>query len=58
MLIGPPLDAALDEAELERLLVAALAQHSVREAADLVAAATGIARKKVYTAALRLAGRD
>jgi len=58
LLIGPPLDAALDEAELERLLVAALAQHSVREAADLVAAATGIARKKVYTAALRLAGRD
>lgn len=57
-LVGPAESQPTDDAELDRLLTAALAQHSVREASDLVAAATGVARKKVYTAALKLAGRD
>nr|WP_238321221.1 16S rRNA (cytidine(1402)-2'-O)-methyltransferase [Thioclava atlantica] len=44
----------IDEEELAALLKAALSQGSLRDAVDQVAADTGLARRKVYQAALAL----
>jgi 16S rRNA (cytidine1402-2'-O)-methyltransferase len=52
VLVGPPEEA--DPEDLDGRLVAALADHSVRDAAALVAAATGLPRKLVYARALEL----
>jgi 16S rRNA (cytidine1402-2'-O)-methyltransferase len=58
IVVGPPgADAAADrntEADLDAALQAALATNSVREAAALVAAETGLPRRQVYARALRL----
>ncbi len=53
VLVGPPEDN--DAEDLDGSLVAALKGHSVREAAALVTAATGLPRKVVYARALVLA---
>jgi 16S rRNA (cytidine1402-2'-O)-methyltransferase len=54
VLVGPPADEAAPEADLDALLSAALASNSVRDAATLVATATGLPRKLVYARALAL----
>ena len=56
VLIGPPEDN--DAEDLDGSLRAALKQHSVREAAALVTAATGLPRKVVYARALELATEE
>jgi 16S rRNA (cytidine1402-2'-O)-methyltransferase len=53
VLVGPPEDN--DAEDLDGSLLEALKQHSVREAAALVTAATGLPRKVVYARALVLA---
>jgi 16S rRNA (cytidine1402-2'-O)-methyltransferase len=52
LLVGPPEQA--DPEDLDGQLTAALASHSVKDAAALVAAATGLPRKLVYARALAL----
>ncbi len=52
VLVGPPEDN--DAEDLDGSLRAALRDHSVREAAALVTAATGLPRKVVYARALAL----
>jgi 16S rRNA (cytidine1402-2'-O)-methyltransferase len=55
---GPPLpDAAPSADEVDARLRAALRQLSVREAAALVAAATGLPRRQIYARALGLKDR-
>ena len=54
IVIGPPLEKIVDEAEIDRFLGAALKDGSVRDAADAVTAATGLPRRKVYARALAL----
>jgi 16S rRNA (cytidine1402-2'-O)-methyltransferase len=54
VLVGPPEEA--DPEDLDGRLTAALASHSVKDAAALVAAATGLPRKLVYARALALSG--
>jgi len=55
VVIGPPGPAAeIDAASLDEMLLAALANASVRDAAADVAAATGIAKRRVYSRALEL----
>ena len=52
---GPPLpDAAPTQDDVDARLRAALATMSVREAADRIAAATGLPRRRVYARALAL----
>lgn len=53
VLVGPPEQA--DPEDLDGQLRSALARVSVKDAAALVAAATGLPRKTVYTRALQLA---
>ena len=53
VLIGPPEEA--DAEDLDGRLRAALADHSVKDAAALTTAATGLPRKVVYARALELA---
>lgn len=54
---GPPLAEALSEADLDTALRSALAESSLKDAAALVAEATGLPRKQVYARALELAGK-
>lgn len=55
IVIAPPGEAtAMDDAALDRLLTQALKEGSVRDAADTVAAISGLARRKVYARALEL----
>jgi len=54
LVVGPPDEAAAGPAELDASLRAALALHSLRDAAALVATATGLPRKLVYARALAL----
>jgi 16S rRNA (cytidine1402-2'-O)-methyltransferase len=56
ILLGPPEDN--DAEDLDGSLLAALRDHSVREAAALVTAATGLPRKVVYARALALVKDD
>ncbi len=56
VLVGPPEEA--DQEDLDGQLVRALATHSVKDAAALVAAATGLPRKLVYARALELGSLD
>jgi 16S rRNA (cytidine1402-2'-O)-methyltransferase len=52
VLVGPPEEE--DQEDLDGQLARALAAHSVKDAAALVAAATGLPRKVVYARALAL----
>jgi 16S rRNA (cytidine1402-2'-O)-methyltransferase len=57
IVVGPPGDEAAtetSEADLDQALEHALATHSVREAASLVSAETGLPRRAVYARALAL----
>jgi 16S rRNA (cytidine1402-2'-O)-methyltransferase len=59
ILVGPPGandDSEMSESDIDAALEAALAGHSVREAASLVAAETGLPRRTVYARALKLRG--
>lgn len=57
--IGPAPEEPTGEADLDTRLRAALAAgQSLRDAAAMVAAATGLPRKQVYARALGLAGRE
>jgi 16S rRNA (cytidine1402-2'-O)-methyltransferase len=59
VVVGPAGEAAgPSAAALDEQLKAALAQMSVRDASEAVAAATGRKRRDVYQRALLLAGRD
>ena len=55
VLVGPPPPEQADAEELDGRLRAALAAHSVKDAAALVAGATGLPRRLVYARALALA---
>ena len=55
MLVGPP--AEQDPEDLDGRLRAALSAHSVKDAAALVTAATGLPRRLVYERALTLSNR-
>ena len=56
ILIGPPGDAAhvQDDAQIDALLRARLATHSVKDAVTLVVQETGLPKKRVYARALVL----
>ncbi len=54
VVMGPAGEEATDAAALDGLLLAALRDQSVREAAASVAAATGLPRRTVYARALEL----
>jgi 16S rRNA (cytidine1402-2'-O)-methyltransferase len=56
VLVGPPEEA--DQEDLDGQLTRALATHSVKDAAALVAAATGLPRKLVYARALAMGRPD
>jgi 16S rRNA (cytidine1402-2'-O)-methyltransferase len=57
LVIGPPErpEPMLDERQIEARLSALLASHSVREAAAMLAAESGLPRRALYAQALRLA---
>ena len=56
VLIGPPLEGAkaLAQADLDTRIAQALMQHSVKDAAAIVSAETGIPKREVYARALHL----
>ena len=54
VLVGPPAAEAADAEDLDGRLVAALADHSVKDAAVLIAGSTGLPRRVVYARALEL----
>ena len=54
IVIGPGPEKTNNDEDLDRLLAEALKLGSVRDAADTVTAATGLARRKVYARALEL----
>ncbi len=54
LVVGPAAESATDPEDVDGRLVALLATHSVRDAAALVAGATGLPRKAVYARALEL----
>lgn len=56
LLVGPAPTDAVDAEDLDGQLQRALATHSVKDAAALVAAATGLPRRTVYARALELGG--
>ena len=58
ILVGPAPVECEDEAALDARLTAALAHNTVRDAATLVATATGLPRKLVYARALALSTRE
>jgi 16S rRNA (cytidine1402-2'-O)-methyltransferase len=60
IVIGPPAAKQIDDAALDTALREALERHSTRDAAHLVADATGVPRKRAYQRALALqrAGSD
>ncbi len=55
LLVGPPPDEAIDQDDLDVRLKAALATHSVKDAATLVAGSVGLPRRTVYARAMELA---
>ncbi len=54
LLVGPAPERAADAEGMEAKLAAALASMKMRDAVDAVAAATGLPRRAVYAAALKL----
>ncbi|NNU78891.1 16S rRNA (cytidine(1402)-2'-O)-methyltransferase [Halovulum dunhuangense] len=57
VVIGPPLRTEATAETLDDALRAALGANSVKDAAALVAEATGLPKKRVYARALELSGR-
>jgi 16S rRNA (cytidine1402-2'-O)-methyltransferase len=55
IVVAPPAAEEASEAELDASLRRALAGNSVKDAAQIVAGATGLSRKRVYARALELA---
>jgi len=51
-------DTPVGEEDVKQALRVALADHSVKDAAALVAAATGVPKRQVYQAALKLDGEE
>jgi 16S rRNA (cytidine1402-2'-O)-methyltransferase len=56
VVVGPPLAAPVDDADVDAQLRAALATMRVKDAATAVAAATGRPKREIYARALALAG--
>lgn len=56
ILAGPPPEQDAPEADIDTLLRAALAAHSLKQAVAEVTAATGLPRRQVYARALALSG--
>ncbi|MBT3305773.1 MAG: 16S rRNA (cytidine(1402)-2'-O)-methyltransferase [Alphaproteobacteria bacterium] len=54
IVIGPPSEDIIDDRDIDQRLEDALKDCSVRDAADIVAAATGLPRRKIYARALEL----
>lgn len=54
LVVGPPEGERAEQADLDALLRTALATQSVREAAAMVAAATGMPKRQVYARALEI----
>jgi 16S rRNA (cytidine1402-2'-O)-methyltransferase len=54
LVVGPPAESEPDREDVDARLLALLETHSVRDAAALVAGATGLPRKAVYARALEL----
>ncbi len=57
VVVGPPMAAAADAETLDMALARALEGNSLKDAAQIVAAATGLPRKQVYARALELSGK-
>ena len=56
LLVGPPgQNAEIDAGDLDEKLREALTKHSVKDAAAVVSAQTGVPRRKVYARAIELA---
>jgi len=58
VVVGPPETPASEAADLDEQLAVALERASLRDAAAMVAAATGLPRREVYARALALSGRN
>ena len=58
LVVGPPEDSTPDAADLDAQLRRAMQGNSLKDAAALVATATGLPRKTVYKRALELAEAD
>lgn len=58
LVVGPPSEREAAPLDLDAALREALARHSVRDAAALVAAATGRPKREVYARALALGAED
>lgn len=58
VVIGPAMEAASSDEDIESQLKKALETMSVRDAAAFVAAATGMPKKRVYELALNLSGNN
>jgi 16S rRNA (cytidine1402-2'-O)-methyltransferase len=56
LVVGPAPEQATPDADVDALLRAALATHTLKEAVAKVTAATGLARKAVYARALAVQG--
>jgi 16S rRNA (cytidine1402-2'-O)-methyltransferase len=57
VVVGPPEPGTTSADELDAQLATALSTMTVRNAAETVAAATGLAKRDVYRRALELAAR-
>lgn len=58
IVVGPPLAAETDTADMEQKLALLLQSHSVKEAAAILAEQTGLPRKEIYSLALKLAKEE
>jgi 16S rRNA (cytidine1402-2'-O)-methyltransferase len=58
IVVGPPAAPADQAEDLDKRLTARLERVSLRDAATMVAAETGLPRREVYARALALSGRD
>ncbi len=58
VLVGPPGESELDEADIDRLLVTLLKDNAVAAAASEAAGITGLPRRDLYRRALALKDRD
>ena len=57
VVVGPPIEQALGEGDLDTALEAALADMSVKDAAAFVSEQLGLKRKQVYARALEMSGK-
>ncbi len=57
LVVGPPLPLCVSEEDLDARLAAALEGNSLRDAVAIVAAESGLPRRRVYVRALALSGR-